>query len=317
MADYQDLVQCYIDAAFEGNESKCDELEAEFIRKYGNDALSLFKKEKLPSIPRAHTSAERKLTATQRYYQDKKEKRPFSLQQFDINQMWTEYNNLIICYANAQTRFQVNKCDSLAQDFTQRYGSATSLVTVTLDANEKREISSCIDKLEKEAIKFRKQYYKAKPQVKRDLQQAVAEAEANLNSIDAQFDQVRQFLGLKTLAASTLSLQETFDYDVMINEYFELLDCYLNAKTVADVAVCDKRTDEFTVKYGATPLALQAINYTDMWTEYSDLINCYFTAKTQADVNRCDARTQAFTEKYGGQTLASQVSLQGVLDQEF
>lgn len=100
----------------------------------------------------------------------------------------------------------------------------------------------------------------------------------------------------------------------MMNEYFELLDCYINAKTTADVAVCDKRTDEFTVKYGATQVALQAINYEDMWVEYSDLINCYFTAKTQADVNRCDARTQAFTEKYGGQTLASQVSLQGVLD---
>ena len=212
MVDYQELLECYIEAAIEENDAKCKNLEAEFIRKYGNDTLSLFKREKLPSIPAPHSRVDRRMSSVQRYYENKKAHKALSLQSYDMNQMWSEYNNLLNCYATAQTISQLQRCDTLAQDFTQRYGGLTSLATINLNDEEKRAVSQAIDQIEREAIQFRTQYYRSKPQVQRDLQQAVAQAEANLNNIDAEFDDVRQFLGLKTLASSNLSLQ-TVDYE--------------------------------------------------------------------------------------------------------
>ena len=37
--------------------------------------------------------------------------------------MYSEYNDLVNCYANANSMTQLVKCDKLATDFTKKYGS--------------------------------------------------------------------------------------------------------------------------------------------------------------------------------------------------
>lgn len=42
----------------------------------------------------------------------------------------------------------------------------------------------------------------------------------------------------------------------MINEYYDLLNCYSTATTLNQLSVCDKKAQDFTVKYGSSTVAL-------------------------------------------------------------
>lgn len=136
---------------------------------------------------------------------DKKISAPLVLQSFDVNQMWSEYNDLLMCYANATTMAQLQRCDNQANAFTQKYGGLSTL-SVSLTPSEKRDISRAIDQIEREADDFKKQYYRSKPAIKREVGDIVQAAENNLNSLELQADQLREFFGIKAFLTQPLSL---------------------------------------------------------------------------------------------------------------
>ena len=185
--------------------------------------------------------------------------------------MYSEYNDILMCYGNATTMAQLQRCDNKANAFTQKYGGM-SMLTVSLTPQEKKAVSYELNKLEKQVVKFRQNYYKAKPQVQRNIQDAVKQAEDALNNLNVGFDNLREFLGVKSFATKPLPMSlQSIDYEQMMNEYYDLLNCYSEATTLGQIQTCDRQAQDFTVKYGGSSsnaVALQSIDFNQMMTEY-------------------------------------------------
>lgn len=135
-------------------------------------------------------------------------------------QMEQEYLALIDCYDRARTYTDVARCQRQAEDFTRKWGFSQVLLTVTLSPEEKQEVTQCLNQAQAVMTEFRSEYYRQKPEFQRQARQAVRSAEANLNAMDASFDELREFLGLKSMVAAPVTLMSEAD---AVAKYF---DCF-------------------------------------------------------------------------------------------
>lgn len=161
--------------------------------------------------------------------------------------MFAEYNNLLTCFANAQTLEDLAVCEDLTNDFNAKYGAMSLASPVA-------------------------------PLINRQ----------------------------------TMNLQ-SWTMEDMLQEYSDLIQCYADAKTIAQSLKCDQDAQAFTKKYGSLSLAYNNMNYypraqsfdrRQMIIDYDNLVMCYSNAGFNWNkIMICENQAADFVEKYGEENL--------------
>lgn len=124
--------------------------------------------------------------------------------------------------------------------------------------------------------------------MKERLQKKIEKAETRLNNLELRFDQIREFLGVKTFFSNSLGY----------NSWDNTTNCFDNCKEGDS-----KCLENCYYKYATTRWNLASstpvFDFNQMMNEYNDLIICYANAQTYAQLAFCEQRAQAFTDKYG------------------
>lgn len=150
---------------------------------------------------------------------------------------------------------------------------------------------------------FRNEYYRQKPEFIRQARQAVRSAEANLNAMDASFDDLREFVGLKSMVASPVTFMSSDD------AWAKYWPCVMACENDECLSNCglqyfeDIRTPNLSLQSQADYDYLNTI-----FEEYSNLLDCYAKATTLQGLAVCDKLADDFTTKYGSLSLASPVA---------
>jgi len=92
------------------------------------------------------------------------------------------------------------------------------------------------------------------------------------------------------------SLQSYNDAEAQFELLQKIFECSFNAKTEADLAVCENLANEYDLLYGSVTV-LQQLEEENEFNEIVDTFECYLKARTPEQIEQCNNLAENTAEK--------------------